>query len=41
LPFIRENKSAKVPAGDLVANAKIAAVMELENASLLRLGRAA
>jgi CheY-like chemotaxis protein len=41
LPLIRENKSATIPVGDLVANAKIAAVLELENASLLQLGRAA
>jgi CheY-like chemotaxis protein len=41
LPLVRENKSANIPAADLIANSKIAAVLELQNARLVQLDRAA
>jgi hypothetical protein len=41
LPLIRENESSTIPAADLIANAKKAAMLELENASLVRLVHAA
>jgi two-component system, chemotaxis family, chemotaxis protein CheY len=41
LPLIRANESARVPAVELMASAKRAAMFELENASLLDLGQAA
>jgi CheY-like chemotaxis protein len=41
LPLVRENQSAAIPVAELVANAKKAAMLELENASLLHLGHAA
>jgi two-component system, chemotaxis family, chemotaxis protein CheY len=41
LPLIRANESATVPATELMASAKKAALFELENASLLDLGHAA
>jgi hypothetical protein len=35
LPLVRENEMATVPVAELMANAKKAAMLELENASLL------
>lgn len=35
LPLVRENEMATVPVAELVANAEKAAMLELENASLL------
>jgi CheY-like chemotaxis protein len=35
LPLVRENQSATIPVAELMANAKKAAMLELENASLL------
>ena len=36
LPLVRENELATIPVGELVANAKKAAMLELENASLVQ-----
>jgi CheY-like chemotaxis protein len=36
LPLVRENESATIPVAEIVANAKKAAMLELENASLLQ-----
>ena len=41
LPLVRENKSSKIPVADLMANSKVAAVLELQNAKLVQLERAA
>jgi len=41
LPLVRENESAKIPVADLMANATKAAMLELENSSLVHLERAA
>jgi hypothetical protein len=41
LPLIRVNEFATIPVGELSANAKRAAMHELENAKLLDLCRAA
>lgn len=38
LPLVRENESATIPVAELMANAKKAAMLELENASLLHPG---
>ena len=37
LPLVRENEMATIPVAELVANAKKAAMLELENASLLHI----
>lgn len=36
LPLVRENEAAKIPVAEIMANAKKAAMLELENASLVR-----
>ena len=36
LPLVRENELATIPVAEIVANAKKAAMLELENASLLQ-----
>ena len=36
LPLVRENELATIPVADLMANAKKAAMLELENAKLLQ-----
>jgi hypothetical protein len=41
LPLVRENEAAAVPVAEFVANAKKAAMLELENASLLTVAHAA
>ena len=41
LPFVRANQSATIPVAGLMANAKKAAMLELANANLVRLGKAA
>ena len=41
LPFVRANESATTPVTDLMAGAKKAAMLELENANLVHLGNAA
>jgi CheY-like chemotaxis protein len=41
LPFARANESATTPVTDLMAGAKKAAMLELENANLVHLGNAA
>jgi CheY-like chemotaxis protein len=41
LPLVRENETATVPVAELMANAKRAAMLELENASLLNVAQAA
>jgi CheY-like chemotaxis protein len=41
LPLVRENQAATIPVAELMANAKKAAMLELENASLLQMGHAA
>lgn len=41
LPFVRANESATIPVTDLMAGAKNAAMLELENANLVHMGNAA
>ncbi len=36
LPLIRENEAATIPVAELMANAKKAAMLELENSSLVQ-----
>jgi hypothetical protein len=41
LPLVRENKTAEISVAELMPNAKKAAMLELENASLLQVAHAA
>jgi hypothetical protein len=41
LPLVRENKAAVISVAELMPNAKEAAMLELENASLLQVAHAA